>query len=174
MPTPTPTPTPSPFVPRRLLMVAHALPQPDQPRLWRWTEAAQSFGELDLIAPAGPHLHLERWRTLTTRVNRLSLQPGTPLRCPHRYRRQAEAWMKEHPYDAVICSAPALIKLLDADRIPHRFVDNLGVAAPSPLTGVLARVRPQAAVPEGWSILVPGEDPMLTLTRRLSRRAQAA
>ena len=164
----------SPFVARRILMIAHALPQPEQGRLWRWIEAGQTLGDLWLITPAGPSLHLRRWQRLAASVSRLSVEPGTPLYRPARFRRQARQWRRETTFDAVICTAPGTIQAVDAGDIPLRVVDTHGATVARAETS-LFRIRPFGdAIPDGWRTVTPEEDPITALRRALTPRTANA
>lgn len=160
--------------PQRILVFAHAFPTPTHKRLWRWVEAAQSAGEVWLIAPAGPSMHLAHWHELASRVRRLELLPGTPFHRGIRFRRAIADAMEDVPFDVVLCTSPGLTSLVQPSPRATHLVDALSVMATPSALGLGLSVATTAVVAPPWRPVPPELDPMQALHEGEPPQALAA
>lgn len=168
----------SPFLDRRILILCHALPDEDTPRLWRWIEAAQRLGELWLLTPAGPALHLRQWTRLDQSATRLAIEPAGPLARPRRYRRTLRQWCRQTTFDAAVATAPGVANVLEARNIPVKLADK-PAAPPAAKRGEPMRLpfRGRVSAPrlrDGWTVVAGHDDPLFALEQRLAPRSVAA
>ena len=166
----------SPFVDPRIVLLCHTVPTADTPRLWRWIEAAQRLGDLWLLAPAGPSLHLHQWSRLSHAAERLAIEPVDPLARPRRYQRAFEQWCGEASIDAVVATAPELTRVVDTGEIPVKLMD---VSTPREKRGnplrLPLRIRESASPAHAsWTAVAAPTDPLVALEQRLQPRSKAA
>lgn len=166
----------SPCVAPRIVLLCHTMPTADTPRLWRWIDAAQRLGDLWLLAPAGPSLHLHEWSRLDNAAARLALEPVDPFARPRRYRRVFERWCGEASIDAVVATAPSLARVVQAQKIPVKLMD---VSTPRERRGnplrIPLRIRESASPAHAnWTAIAAPIDPSLAFEKWLHPRSKAA
>lgn len=165
----------SPFLDHRILLLCHTLPTTETPRLWRWIEAVQRLGDLWLLAPAGPSLHLEQWTRLAKAAERLAIEPEDPATRPRRYQRIIEQWSRQTRFQAVVATSPAVIHAIDGGNIPIRLMDVPPPQIKSGKTLKLPfRTRDNASPNHAWTPIAAHIDPTFALEQRLNPRSKAA